>query len=108
MPKGDHITHFWGWIKRPITRSSVWKCSYANDTIEKGPMMWVSSTMDGNKQEGTWLTIKCKALKWVKGNKSPLKDHLDVSQWQMGWLWHHLHDYNDYKIEEIQMHRMHI
>jgi len=25
----------------------------------------------------------------------------------MGWLWHHLQDYNDYKTKEIQMHRMH-
>ncbi len=47
--KGDHVTHFWSWIKRPITWSSEYKCSYAYDTIEKGPMMWVSSTMDGNR-----------------------------------------------------------
>ncbi len=66
--KGDHATHFWGWIERPITYSSVWKCSYVDDTIEKGPMMWVSSTMDGNKQEKKSLIIKCKSLKWVKVN----------------------------------------
>jgi len=28
--------------KRPITQSSVWKCSHANDIIDKGPMMLVS------------------------------------------------------------------
>jgi len=22
-PKGDHVTNFYGWIKRPITQSSV-------------------------------------------------------------------------------------
>jgi len=26
-PKCDHATHFWGWIKRPITQSLVWKCN---------------------------------------------------------------------------------
>jgi len=46
--EGDHATHFWGWIKRPITYSSIWKCSYVNDIIEGGLMMWVSSIMDGN------------------------------------------------------------
>ncbi len=29
-PKVDHATHFW---------SSVWKCSYANDTFEKMTMI---------------------------------------------------------------------
>jgi hypothetical protein len=38
-PKGDHVMHFLGWIKKPITQNSVWKCSYVNDTIERGPMM---------------------------------------------------------------------
>ncbi len=38
-PKGDHATHFLGWIKRPIAWSSIYKCSYTHDTIEKGPMM---------------------------------------------------------------------
>ncbi len=46
--EGDHATHLWGWIKRPITYSSIWKCSYVNDIIEGGLMMWVSSIMDGN------------------------------------------------------------
>ncbi len=25
----------------------------------------------------------------------------------MGWLWHHVHDYGDYKIGETQMYRTH-
>ncbi len=37
----------------------------------------------------------------------PLKYHFDESPCQMGWLWHHLPDYNDYKIKDIQMHIMH-
>ncbi len=45
----DHVTHFLGWIKRPIAQSSIWKCSYADDIIEGGPMIWVSFTMDGNR-----------------------------------------------------------
>jgi hypothetical protein len=48
MLEGDHNTHFWGWIERSVAQSSIWKCSYGDDIIEKGPMMWVSSTMDGN------------------------------------------------------------
>ncbi len=48
-PKGDHATHLWGWIERLIAQNLVWKCSYTHDTIEGGPMMWVSSTMHGNK-----------------------------------------------------------
>jgi len=44
-------------------------CRY--NWIEGGPMMWVSSTMDGNRQEGKWLIIECKALKWVKENNVP-------------------------------------
>jgi len=68
--KGDHATHFWGWIERPITYSSIWKCSYVNDTIEGGPMMWMSSTMDGNRQEKKLLIIECKSLKWVKVNNT--------------------------------------
>jgi hypothetical protein len=48
-PKGDHATHLWGWIKRLITWNSVWKCSYVNDTIERRPMMWMLSIMDGNR-----------------------------------------------------------
>jgi hypothetical protein len=62
--------------------------------------MWMSFAKDGNKQEGKWLAVKCKALKLIKANNAPPKDTLDESPWQMGWLWHHLHDYDDYKIEE--------
>ncbi len=46
------------------------KMFICNDIIEKGLMMWVSFAMDGNKQEGKWLVIKCKALKWVNGNSA--------------------------------------
>ncbi len=46
--EGDHATHLWGWIEKPIACSLVWKCSWVDDTIERGPMMWVSSIMDGN------------------------------------------------------------
>jgi hypothetical protein len=38
-PKGDHVAHLRGWIKKPIAWSSIWKCSYANDIIERGPLM---------------------------------------------------------------------
>jgi hypothetical protein len=37
--EGDHVTHLRGWTERPIAWSSVWKCSYVNDTIEGGLMM---------------------------------------------------------------------
>ncbi len=66
--KSDHSTYLWGWIKKPIAQSSIYKCSYANDTIERGPMMWMSFVMDGNKQEEKWLVIKCKTLKWSNTN----------------------------------------
>jgi hypothetical protein len=69
--EGDDVKHFWGWIKRPITRNLVWKCSYVNDIIERGLMMWTSCAMDGNKQDGKWLIVECKALKWVKSNNAP-------------------------------------
>ncbi len=72
-PKGDHATHFWTWIERLITWSLVWKCLYVDDTIEGGLMMWMSSTMDGNKQKGKKLAIECKALKWAKTNSAPPK-----------------------------------
>ncbi len=58
--KGDHATHLRGWIKRPITQSLIWKCSYVDDTIEGGFMMWVSFMMDGNKQKGKWLDVNAK------------------------------------------------
>ncbi len=48
MLEGDHVTHFLSWIERSIAQNSVWKCSYGNDTIERGPMMRVSFAMDGN------------------------------------------------------------
>jgi hypothetical protein len=47
--------------------------SYVNNTIKRGPMMWMSSTMDGSKQEGKWLIIKCKTLKLTKTNNAPPK-----------------------------------
>ncbi len=50
-----------------------------------------------------WVII----LKWAKENNAPLRDHFDRFPWQMGWLWHHLHDYDECKIEETQMHKMH-
>jgi hypothetical protein len=34
-------------------------------------MMWVSFVMDGNKQDGKWLVIECKALKWAQVNNAP-------------------------------------
>jgi hypothetical protein len=43
--------------------------------------MWMSFAMDGNTQEGKWLVIKCKTLKWAKTNNAPCKD-LDKSPWQ--------------------------
>ncbi len=49
-PKEDHVTHFWGWIEIFIAPSSIWKCSYAKDTMEGRLMMRMSSTTDGNKQ----------------------------------------------------------
>ncbi len=87
-PKGDHVTHFWNWIKRHITWSSVLKCSYAKDIIEwgLGPMMWMSSAIDGNRQKGKWLIIEFKALKWAKTNSALPKDHLNGFPWQIGWL----------------------
>ncbi len=74
--KGDHAAHFWGWLEKSILRNLVWKCSYAYDTIEKGPMMWVSFIIDGNKEEGKRLTIKRKVLKWARANSAPPKGSL--------------------------------
>ncbi len=71
--KSDHATHSWTWIKSLlITLSSVWKCSYIDDVV-KVSMMWMFSTMDGNKQEGKRLIIERKVLKWTKTNSAPLK-----------------------------------
>jgi hypothetical protein len=42
----------------------------------------MSSTMDGNKQEGKCLIIESKTLKWAKDNNAPSsKDHFDKSLW---------------------------
>jgi hypothetical protein len=38
-PEGDHATHFLGWIEIPIALNLVWKCSYPDDTIERGLIM---------------------------------------------------------------------
>jgi hypothetical protein len=38
-----------------------------------GAMMWISFVMDGNKQEGKWLTRECNALRWAKANNAPPK-----------------------------------
>ncbi len=66
--EGDHVMHFLSCTKRLITWSLVCKCSYGNDRIKGGPMMWVSSTMEGNRQKGKWLVKEFKALKWAKAN----------------------------------------
>jgi len=34
--EGDHVTHLKSWIKPFIAHNLVWKCSYVNDTIERG------------------------------------------------------------------------
>jgi len=41
-------------------------------------MMWVSFAMDGNRQEGKWLIVECKALKWTQMNSTPPKDTLTI------------------------------
>jgi len=71
--------------------------------------MWMSSTMDGNKQKGMWLAMECKALKWVKTNSAPPPPRIPLTSPCGRWddLWHHLHDYDDYKIKDTWMHRMH-
>jgi hypothetical protein len=33
-------------------------------------MMWMSFVMDGNIQEGKWLDVECKALKWAIVNSA--------------------------------------
>ncbi len=75
-PNSDHVTHLWGWIEKPIAQSSIWKCPYANDKIERGFMMWMSSIMDGKRQERKWLVIEHKALKWANVNSAPPKGSL--------------------------------
>jgi hypothetical protein len=59
--------------------------------------MWVSSTMDGNRQVGKWLIIKCHALKWAKVNSAPPKG----SSWWVpmvnGMTLTCFHDYGDCK-----------
>ncbi len=57
------------------------KGSYANDTIERGPMMRVLIAMDRNRQKGKWLAIEHKALKWAKKNSNTPKDYLDKFPW---------------------------
>jgi hypothetical protein len=75
--------------------------------LKGGPMMWTSSVMDGKKQKTKWLILELKALNWAKTNSPFPRDHLNGFTWQIGWLWHHLHNYSDYKTKEIQMHKMH-
>jgi hypothetical protein len=77
--EGDHASHLWSWIEQPITWNLIHKFSYVNDSIKGGLMMWVSFIMDGNKQEGKWLAVECKALKWVNANNAPPKG----SPWQV-------------------------
>ncbi len=76
--EGDHVTHFKSWIKTSIAHILVWKCSYVDDTIELGFMMWVSFTMDENRQEGKQLNVKCKALKWIMPF---IGNHFDEFSW---------------------------
>jgi len=71
------------------------KCSYANDTIGRGPMMWMSFAMERNRQEGKLLTVECKALKWVKENNAPPPQRLPwwvfmvdgMIKKLFSWLW---------------------
>ncbi len=68
--KGDHATHLWGSIEIPIALSSIWKCLYAYDIIKGGLMMWVSFVMDENIQEGKWMVVERKTLKWAIVNSA--------------------------------------
>jgi len=45
-------------------------------------MMWVLYAMDGNRQEGKQLVIKCNALKWTKVNNALPKGSL----WQVSMV----------------------
>ncbi len=54
--EGDHATHLWGWIERHIAQNSIRKCSYADDIIKRGPMMWMLFIMDENRpKKNDWL-----------------------------------------------------
>ncbi len=44
-----------------------------DDTIERGLMMWISSVMNGNRQENKQSVIEHNALKWIKTNNAPPK-----------------------------------
>jgi len=90
-----------------ITRSSFWKCSYINDAIKGGLMMWVSFAMDKNKQEGKWLTMECNASKWIKANNAFSKGSPSQVPIAKGMIVTFLHGYDDYKTRETQMHKMH-
>ncbi len=68
--EGDHVTHFWCWIKWAVARNLIWKCSYVDNTIEGGLMMCMSFAMDGNIHEMKWLVVEHKALKWVRVNNA--------------------------------------
>jgi hypothetical protein len=77
-PHGDHATHLWGWIERPMAQSSIWKWSYVSDIIKGGPMMWASFIMDGNKHEGNQLVEKqIMPYSELVQIAPPLGDHLD-------------------------------
>jgi hypothetical protein len=43
--------------------------------------MWMSSIMDGNRQEKKLLVVKHKALKWIKANSAFPRDHLNGLPW---------------------------
>jgi hypothetical protein len=64
-------------MEKLITRS-VHKL---DDTIQRRPMKWMLFIMDGNRQEGKWLDVERKTLKWAKANSAPPKTHLDESLW---------------------------
>jgi len=54
-------------------RLGLRQCSYVDDTIEGGPMMWLSFAMDGNRQEKKWLIMEHKTSKWVNADSAPPK-----------------------------------
>jgi hypothetical protein len=41
--------------------------------LRGGPMMWMSFTLNGNRQEKKWLVVEHRALKWDRANNSSLK-----------------------------------